>query len=700
MRSWSSAVPASKPVYIAAPYRRDADTIADVLRRAGYVATVHPSLEAMAPALDERVGAVVLTEEAISGDLSVLVAVLRSQEAWSDIPFILLRPARAHTLAHRAALPPEVINLVELERPLGEASLVSAVAAALKARQRQFVIRDQMLSLAASQAALAASEAELRLIADSLPVLIAFIDRGLVYRFANAAYESWLGKPLSEIVGQKVEDVIGPEPWATRKDAIAQALLGRPVRIEVSWPHRSGQRRDAEIRYLPRHAPDGSVDGFHVFATDVTARKVALQAIEHEAARLEARVAERTAELEAEMAARERSEAALRQAQKMEAVGQLTGGIAHDFNNMLTGILAAMDVMRMRIAQGRTDDLGRFIDVASGSAERAAALTQRLLAFSRRQSLDPRPVDVAGLVRSLEDLLARTLGERVRLTVTLDDDVPKAMVDRNQLESALLNLAINARDAMPEGGDLCVAVGARSGVVGCTEVADVATRWDIPEGEHVVISVTDTGVGMDEDTLSRVFEPFFTTKPIGQGTGLGMSMIYGFIQQSQGHIRVHSRPGAGTTVALYLPPCHDKEAAERSTRQDAAVSDGRGQRILLVEDDPQVRVLVADLLTELGYRVRTADASDAALAALADDAAIDLLITDVGLPGRSGRELASIVRQSQPSLPVLFMTGYAQGAATRSAFLDPGMSMILKPFELAAFSQAVNGMFARASTAG
>ncbi len=672
-----SSVPFSKTVLLLAPYGRDAESLASIIGENGYRSAIASSLEDLAQRLDDSVGAVLLTEEAIAGDPAALVSALRHQESWSDIPFVLLRAPRSAGPGKRAALPDEALNVVELERPLSAASLVSAVTSALRARHKQFIIRDQMVRLEESQALQAESEAELRLIADSIPVLIGFVDTNLVYRFANLAYEEWFGVPVKEILGRRMPDVLGPLTWAERGEAIDRALHGRPVRMEVNWPRRDGRRRDAEIRYLPRFDADGRVDGFHIFATDVTVRKVALEATQQQAALLESRVAERTAELKAEMAARESSEEALRQAQKMEAVGQLTGGIAHDFNNMLTGILAAMELMRMRLDAKRYEGLDRFLDIASTSAQRAAGLTQRLLAFSRRQSLDPRPVDVEVLVRSMEDLLTRTLGERVQLHIDLGH-VPHAMVDHNQLESALLNLAINARDAMPEGGSLCV----RTTVETLPDTSD--------DTVYVVMSVTDTGTGMDAGTLDKVFEPFFTTKPIGQGTGLGMSMIYGFVRQSHGHVRITSALRQGTTVRLYLPMATGTEVAPEQGR--AVVLQGGGQRILVVEDDVQVRSLVTELLEQLGYDVEAVESADAALPLLASARPLDLLVTDVGLPGLNGRQLAEIARQSRPELPVLFMTGYAATTATQGEYLDVGMTLITKPFSLSALSSAVSAI--------
>jgi len=396
-----------------------------------------------------------------------------------------------------------------------------------------------------------------------------------------------------------------------------------------------------------------------------------------------------TAEREAELVL-QRTEEALRQSQKMEAVGQLTGGIAHDFNNMLTGVIGAIDVMKRRIASGRYTDLDRFMDAASVSAQRAAALTHRLLAFSRRQSLDSRPVDINVLVGSLQDLLSRTLGETIRLDFAFDEDLPLGAADANQLESAILNLAINARDAMPNGGQLTL----RTRQVVLSET-DVTATPEVKPGRYVAISVGDTGVGMTPEVLKKVFEPFFTTKPIGQGTGLGLSMVYGFARQSNGHITIASKPGDGTSVELYLPVADALEAPVPN-EQDAARS-GSGQTVLLVEDDDSVRLLVADILKELGYIPVEASEAQSAISELSSNRDIHLMISDVGLPGMNGRQLAEVARAHRPELPILFLTGYAENAAIRSGFLGTNMAMITKPFAMVTLAAKIDEMISSGS---
>lgn len=667
-------------VHIVAPFGRDALSMASVLDAAGLSTRDAGSLGELAAALDDQAGVVLITEEALATGTDALLAALDDQPSWSDLPVILLRSPRAHRRLPMPILLPQTINVVELDRPLGSLSLLSAVQGALRARQKQFVVRDQMRALADSRSALARSESELRLIADAMPVLIAFVDRSMHYRFANRAYEHWFGLPVGEVIGRHIGDVVGTRVWEERKPIMQQVLAGEERVFEISWPTPEGRRRDCEVRYSPRRAVDGTVDGFHVFVTDITAARQALEASRQNAQELESVVAERTRELEAQMAAREASEAALRQSQKMEAIGQLTGGIAHDFNNMLTGILSALDIIRMRLDMGRVDDLERFLDTATTSSQRAAALTQRLLAFSRRQSLDARQVEVKALIEAMQPLLRSSLDESVRIRIEVAAEPLHATLDSNQFESALLNLAINARDAMPKGGELVLRAFP-------LQVAE-GERATVPAGQYAMVVVSDTGTGMPPEVVERAFEPFFTTKPIGKGTGLGMSMVYGFMQQSGGHIDIASAPGQGTTVSLFIPLVQEP-AEQASAPVSSPVAKGDGQSILVVEDDPQVRMLVTVVLEDLGYNVVVVGDADAALPILASARPIDLLVSDVGLPGLNGRQLAEIARQSRPQLPVLFMTGYAEKAQERAAFLDQGMSMIAKPFPLDAFSDAV-----------
>ncbi len=386
---------------------------------------------------------------------------------------------------------------------------------------------------------------------------------------------------------------------------------------------------------------------------------------------LEQRVAERTAEL---MQAEEK----LRQSQKMEAVGQLTGGLAHDFNNLLAGISGSLEMMSVRIAQGRLGELEKYILTAQGASRRAAALTHRLLAFSRRQTLDPRPTDVNALLLGMTELIQRTVGPSITLETLGTAEPWPVQVDSSQLENALLNLCINARDAMPDGGRITIQTANR------WMDREVARTHDLTEGQYLALSVTDTGFGMAPDVIAKAFDPFFTTKPIGHGTGLGLSMIYGFAKQSGGQARIHSKVGVGTTLTIYLPRYFGAVDAEREELYSNAVELSElGETILVVDDEPTIRMLLVDALSERGYSVIEAADSVAGLKMLRSDVHIDLLISDVGLPGgMNGRQMADAGRELRPGLKTLFITGYAANAAVGNGQLQPGMQVITKPFSV------------------
>ena len=414
---------------------------------------------------------------------------------------------------------------------------------------------------------------------------------------------------------------------------------------------------------------------------------------------LEAMVAERTRELveandklRTEAEERERIAEELRQAHKMEAVGQLTGGLAHDFNNLLAGISGSLEMIRLRTAQGRMTELGRYIEAALSSVGRAAALTHRLLAFSRRQTLDPKPIRVDGLVGSMEDLFRRTVGPSIQIETKLAaGGLWPVLCDPNQLENALLNLVINACDAMPDGGHLAIETANVALDEKGAASSDEPLR-NVPPGEYVAVSVTDTGTGMSPTTMTRVFEPFFTTKPLGQGTGLGLSMIYGFVQQSGGHIHLRSEVGQGTTVTIYLP--RHLGAVDGAEIDTVAGLPARGTAVVLVvEDELPIRMVIADVLSDLGYTVLEAGDGGSALKILEAGTLIDLLITDVGLPGgTNGRQLADTARQRRPDLKVLFITGYAESAAVRNGLIEEGMQVMTKPFALEALAAKIQGI--------
>lgn len=476
----------------------------------------------------------------------------------------------------------------------------------------------------------------------------------------NPAWKVSLGWDSDELAGSYFPDLLHSDDQADTLAAMSRLSKGlATLQFENRCRHHDGGYR----WFSWRAAADDL--GIHAVGRDITAEKEAALVLRN-------------------------TEAQLRQAQKMEAVGQLTGGIAHDFNNILQGVIGPLDLIRRNIQRGKVDNLGRFIDTATTSAKRAAALTHRLLAFSRRQALDPRPVDLNALVLSLEDLLRRTIGEDITLVTGLAPQLWTALTDANQLENALLNLVINARDAMPDGGGL--AISTRNQYV---DELYAGPFSGLRCGDYVVLSVVDTGVGMTADVIAKAFDPFFTTKPIGQGTGLGLSMIYGFAKQSNGHVYIHSEPGVGTRVELYLPrgAPHDLPAACLETR-DPHVHTGDGETVLVVEDDPAVRLVVVEVLAGLAYRTLQAENGAQALEIIRSPQRLDLMVSDVGMPHMNGRDLAAISRSIRPGLKVLFMTGYAGGATEHAGFLDRGMDMIAKPFAVDALARKVRDMLA------
>ncbi len=537
--------------------------------------------------------------------------------------------------------------------------------------ERSAVLEAEITNRIAAETARTASEEHYQHLFNAvdagISVLLMHYDdhgRAADYRFleVNRAFSNHTG--LREVEGRWVREVL---------PGVEQYWLDLYGEVGLTGQSRRVQHIASALdnRWFDVHAfRIGDPDDRQVAAlfTDITDRRRSEQALHELNETLEQRIAEAIAE-------REVTAEALRQSQKMEAIGQLTGGLAHDFNNMLTGVIGSIDLIRRFLESGRTDQVFRYLEAAETSAQRAAALTARLLAFGRRQSLDIRPTDVNHLVRGMEDLLRRTLGEQISLAVDLAEGLPPAGTDANQLENAMLNLCLNARDAMPDGGHLTIETTTMQ-----LDPGFAHTGEDLQPGEYVVLSVSDDGQGMSTETMAKVFEPFFTTKPIGQGTGLGLSMIYGFLKQSGGHVRIHSELAIGTSVKLFLPSSDTPVTTDEP--RTAVTPTGAGETVLVVEDDAAVRMVIVNVLEELGYAACEAEHAESALVILNSDRQIDLMISDVGLPGFNGRQLAEMARQSRPGLKVLFVTGYAQGAAVRSGFLDHGMDMLTKPFQI------------------
>ncbi len=526
------------------------------------------------------------------------------------------------------------------------------------------------------------SERQFRSLADNMSQLAWIADPAGRIHWYNERWYSYTGTSYEAMMALGWRSLHHPD-HGQRVESRLQRCFATGSLWEDTFPLRGkdGQYRWFLSRALPIRDDRGSITHWLSTSTDITAQVSAEDALRELNESLEQRVAARTRELaesnerlQIEISERAQAEEALRHAQKMDAIGQLTGGIAHDFNNMLTGVLGALDLIQRRVAAGRVSEIDRYIEAAMGSANRAASLTHRLLAFARRQSLNQCPVDVNHMVASMEELLRRTIGESIELEVDLHGTSCLTNTDEHQLENALLNLVINARDAMPDGGRLLIQ----------TELTHIALLQDaLAPGDYVRLRVQDTGMGMSSEVIARAFDPFFTTKPIGQGTGLGLSMVYGFINQTGGRVNISSEEGRGTRIDLLLP-CHEA-AAECAPVVNPSIEPPRasqGERVLVVEDEPDVRMLVVDVLKELGYRVIVACDSHEALPVLQGSDPVDLLVTDVGLPGLNGRQLAEVARQHRPGLKVLFMTGYAREAEVRGDFLDDGMDLLTKPFSI------------------
>lgn len=502
----------------------------------------------------------------------------------------------------------------------------------------------------AAEEALRRSEERFRLLIQSVTdYAIYMLDTEGRVSSWNPGAERFKGYSASEIMGQHFSRFYTEEDKQAGIPRIALETARRTGRFEAEgWRVRNdGSRFWASVIIDPIRAEDGELIGYAKVTRDLTEKR--------------------------------ETEERLRQSQKMEAVGQLTGGLAHDFNNLLTGISGSMEMMQVRLAQGRTHEVDRYFTAAQGALKRASALTHRLLAFSRRQTLDPKPTNINRLITDLEELVRRTMGPGIDVEVVGTSGVWRTLVDPNQLENAILNLCINAHDAMPDGGKLTIETGNKW----IDELA--ARKHDLPVGQYVSVCVTDTGTGMPPDVIAKAFDPFFTTKPLGEGTGLGLSMVYGFARQSGGQVRIYSEVGQGTTMCIYLPRHNaDETAEEEPVLRSLPGSAGEGEVVLVIDDEPIIRMLIGEVLADSGYAVIEAPDGPAGLKVLESNARIDLLITDVGLPGgMNGRQVADAARVSRPDLKILFITGYAENAVVGSSGgLDKGMFVVTKPFQM------------------
>ncbi len=493
-------------------------------------------------------------------------------------------------------------------------------------------------------AAVQQSEGRLRLIADSVPMLIGYVAADRRIEFVNRTGERWSAQTAPAIIGKGMAELLGSTSCDPVAAPFEQALSGTPGQFEGPLTFPDGAERIVEAAFIPDLDGDGGVRGCFVVVIDVTARK--------------------------------ESEEQLRQALKMEAVGRLTGGIAHDFNNLLGVIVGNLDLAGLKLGDRPAEQA--LIERAIGAAERGASLTQRLLAFSRKQTLLPRLTDVSLLIADMSELLGRTLGETIEVVTIAAPEPSLARIDPNQFEAAILNLVVNARDAMPDGGRLTIETKVvRFGA------ADAGRALEVVPGEYVVTVVSDSGTGMPAEVMARAFEPFFTTKAVGKGSGLGLSMVYGFVAQSGGHVEIDSVAGAGTSVRIYLPRAVVAAAVEPAAKP-AAVPSGDGRLVLVVEDNGMMLAFSASALKLLGYRSVEAEDAAAALAVLESTPEVSILFTDVVLPGgMNGVALAETARQRRPGLKVLFTSGFAAGESDAGASLPPETEVLAKPFRIA-----------------
>jgi PAS domain S-box-containing protein len=648
----------SERAVILAPKGRDAAVASVLIREAGFYANICGDLAALVQEIEGGAGLAVIADEAIkTADLRGLVSWLNGQPSWSDFPIVLLthQGGGPERNPDAARLGQALGNVTFIERPFHPTTLVSIVGSAVRARRRQYQTRAILADLTESENLL-----QTALNAGHLGALELHLPE---YKLeASETCARFFGrKPGESFTFQDLSAAVHPDDRERRLEAIDHAIkTGGDYRIEYRIIWRDGSLHWVDTRARAVRRPDGSIKSLVGVCSDITARKTAeiereklmeqlateRTALAELTANLEQRVEQRTADLMKEVAARERAQEQLRQAQKMETIGQLTGGVAHDFNNLLMAVMGNLDLLRKRMP----DDprLRRLVDGAMQGAERGASLTQRLLAFARQQDLRAVSVDLRSLIQDMTNLLERSLGPRVAVRLDIEDGLPPARIDPNQLELAILNLAINARDAMPDGGPIDIKVDEQS----------ITRDAVLAPGHYLRLSVIDTGTGMTSETLERAIEPFFSSKPLGKGTGLGLSMVHGLAVQLGGTLRLASAVGKGTTATLLLPVA--TAAPEVEAPAPAAQGTRRSAVILFVDDDPLIAMSTMEMLEDLGHHVIGANSGLHALDILRSEQPIDLMMTDHVMPGMTGVELAAATRQVRPSLPILLATGYAE----------------------------------------
>jgi signal transduction histidine kinase/FixJ family two-component response regulator len=647
----------SERAVILAPTGRDATVAAALIQEAGFYGNIAGDLAALTHEIEAGAGLAVIADEAIkTADLRSLVKWLNEQPSWSDFPIVLLthQGGGPERNPDAARLGQALGNVTFIERPFHPTTLVSIVGSAVRGRRRQYQTRAILEDLTESEGLL-----QTALNAGHLGALELHLPEFELE--ASDTCKTFYGrKPGDRFTYQDLLDAIHPDDRAPRQQVLDRSIkTGKDYSFEYRniWPDGSVHWVDVRARAVRRL--DGGIKSLVGVLSDITARKtseierenlLAQLASERTAlaeltATLEQRVEERTAELMKEVAAREKAQEQLRQAQKMETIGQLTGGVAHDFNNLLMAVMGNLDLLRKRVP----DDprLHRLIDGALQGAERGASLTQRLLAFARQQDLKALPVNLGALIQGMIDLLERSLGPRIALRLNIPENLPAARVDANQLELAILNLAINSRDAMPEGGSIDI------------KVAECRSNGDatLQPGAYLKVSVIDTGKGMTPEILKKAIEPFFSSKPLGKGTGLGLSMVHGLAVQLGGALQLSSTVGKGTTATLILPVATAAPEAESPAHVAAKVN--RSAVILFVDDDPLIAMSTMEMLEDLGHKVIGANSGLHALDIIKSEQPIDLMMTDHVMPGMTGIELAAASREVRPSLPILLATGYA-----------------------------------------
>jgi signal transduction histidine kinase/CheY-like chemotaxis protein len=649
--------PSSERALILAPRGRDASVAAGLISEAGYHANVCADLDALVQEIVKGAGLAVIADEAIrTADLRALVNWLNAQPSWSDFPIVLLtrRGGGAERNPDAARIAGLLGNVTFLERPFHPTTLVSIVGSAVRGRRRQYQTRTILDELTESENLLqtAMSAGHLGALELHLP------DFELE---ASDTCKGYFGRGRGETFTYRdLLDAVHPDDRTRAEQTLDRAFkTGSNYSLEhrVIWPDGSEHWVDVRARAVRR--PSGNLASFVGVCSDITARKTAeidrenlleqlaaeRAALAELTATLEQRVEQRTADLMNEVSAREKAQEQLRQAQKMETIGQLTGGVAHDFNNLLMAVMGNLDLLRKRLP----DDprLQRLVEGALQGAERGASLTQRLLAFARQQDLRAVPVDLRALIQGMGNLLERSLGPRIVLRLDLPEGLPPARIDANQLELAILNLAINARDAMEDGGSIDIKVARH----------EVKSDAVLQPGTYLRLSVIDSGSGMPPEILKKAIEPFFSSKPLGKGTGLGLSMVHGLVVQLGGTLELASEVGKGTTVTMVLPVA--TSAPEVETTAIAPQQVKRSAVILFVDDDPLIAMSTTEMLEDLGHRVIGANSALHALDILKSEEPIDLMVTDHVMPGMTGIELAAATREVRPSLPILLATGYA-----------------------------------------